>query len=245
MLVKKIENLISDLKEICGLPKINISLGCYKTKDDEFYKKVVSDFYYEATSRHSKLLIVPQMKYGVALSDLAEDFDTFFMKIAPAARRNYKKSSRLKYIFRKINASEYTDEIYAIRTSTKVRQGRLPDKILKKKVSANENPVPLYKGYGYPYYGVFSEDGVLVAYAGILVTGEIAIMESIYGHAKYQSDGVVPFLIINLAKEWIESDEYGNVKYFSYGTYYGASETMRRFKKKMDFKPHNVNWCLD
>ncbi|HEX5444151.1 MAG TPA: hypothetical protein VFW87_10000, partial [Pirellulales bacterium] len=67
-------------------------------------------------------------------------------------------------------------------------------------------------------------------------------LEHILGDAAYHAEGVVPLLIVSLAKHLRE--QYPEVKYFVYGTYFGAREAMRRFKRKFLFMPHRVQWKL-
>src|SRR5262249_38502859 len=50
-------------------------------------------------------------------------------------------------------------------------------------------------------------------------------------------------LILEVAREIYAS--YPTVKYYAYGTYFGASESMRRFKRKFLFYPHRVTWKLE
>ncbi len=68
------------------------------------------------------------------------------------------------------------------------------------------------------------------------------MVEQIYGHAKYQADGVVPLLIIGMAQDIMENHE--RVKFYGYGSFYGAGITMRRFKRKFGFLPKRVTWRL-
>ena len=75
-----------------------------------------------------------------------------------------------------------------------------------------------------------------------MISGELGAIEHIYGHAGYQSDGVVPMLIMGIAKVMIEEKEI--VKVYTYDTFLGAGETLRRFKRKFGFRPYNVRWKL-
>jgi hypothetical protein len=68
------------------------------------------------------------------------------------------------------------------------------------------------------------------------------MIEHIYGHAAYQSDGVVPKMIVDTAGYLMEC--HPAVKYYGYGSYFGASATLRRFKKKFGFMPCRVKWLL-
>jgi GNAT superfamily N-acetyltransferase len=95
--------------------------------------------------------------------------------------------------------------------------------------------------HDYPYFGI-TRDGRLYAYAGCFVAGEFCEIQTIYGHAAHQPDGIIPLLITSIAECLIR--DYSEVKYYSFGSYFGANETMRRFKRKFGFQPHKVTWKL-
>ena len=96
--------------------------------------------------------------------------------------------------------------------------------------------------HDYPYFGIFNADNKLVAYASGIVAGELMEVEHIYGHSDFQSDGVVPMLYISIAGYVME--KFPRVKYYCYGTFFGASPSLQRFKKKFKFLPHRVSWVL-
>jgi hypothetical protein len=208
---------------------------------DAFYERITREFYREAVRRHPKLPLIRRLQYGVALCPLPAGFDEYFMMVEAAARRNFKKAQRNGYDVKRINYNDHLVDIRGIRASTKVRQGVMSAEFLEGKVTPCFNPPPVAMSHDYPYFGTL-KDGCLVAYSGVLVAGELAMIEHIYGHAAYQADGVVPMLIIGMA-EYIKK-HYPSVRYYGYGSYFGAGETMRRFKRKFCFTPNRVKWVL-
>ncbi|GAB4554295.1 MAG: hypothetical protein Tsb0017_06420 [Geothermobacteraceae bacterium] len=164
------------------------------------------------------------------------------MVIDASARRNYKKSIKKGYDFRKIDYNDHLDEIWEIRKSADVRQGKVDPRFLEKRPKECRNPKSKSNMHDYPYYGVFSPSGKLVAYAGCFICGEIAMIEHIYGHKEYEKDRVVPRLIIDIGNDLYRS--YPNSFNYAYGTYFGAKPEMRRFKKKFNFLPHFISWKL-
>src|SRR5439155_14783219 len=100
----------------------------------------------------------------------------------------------------------------------------------------SRNPV-----HDYAYFGAFL-NGRLIGYCGCMIAGEYCGIHQILGHADYLSLGPVPLLIISVASELYE--HHPRVRYYTYGSYFGASETMRRFKRKFAFLPHRVDWTL-
>ncbi len=229
--------------EFLNLPKLKIHLMFEKTNGNHrFYADAVQRFYDEASALHPKLLFTAKKyQYGFAACVLPKEFDTYFMAIEASARRNYKKAQRLGYVFRRIDYNEHLDDIRDIWTSTPVRQGLMPQNFLEGRVRPIADPPSRTHYQDYPYFGVF-KDNKLVAYAACLVTGELCSLNDLYGHDRYLNDGIVPMLVIEIARECIQT--YPTVKYFAYGTYFGASESMRRFKRKFLFLPHRVSWVL-
>jgi RimJ/RimL family protein N-acetyltransferase len=72
--------------------------------------------------------------------------------------------------------------------------------------------------------------------------GELCNLNDLYGHVEYENDGLVPLLLITIAESIYTS--YPSVKYYAYGTYFGARAPMRRFKRKFEFHPYRVFWEL-
>ena len=224
------------------MPRITIDLMRDRTSgNDPFYNRLVFEFYVAARRRHCKLPLIRAFEWGVAACILPKTFDDYFMAIEAAARRNYKKALRSGYVFRNINYNDHLVDIKAIRCSTPVRQGALPKTFLEAEIRSCANPVSLSSLHDYPYFGVF-KDTQLVAYGGGMVAGEVFCLEHIYGHAAFHKDGVVPMLIIGISEHLYQ--KHPAVRYFIYGTFFGAGSSMQRFKKKFMFFPHKVSWML-
>ena len=213
-----------------------------RTKDnDPFFKRITNEIYQAAQQRHSKFPLITNMKYGVAICPLPQTFVEYLKLIESSAIRNRKKADRLGYQFERINFNNHLEDIQAIRRSTDVRQGRLPDDFLTEKVEPCKNPISRNPCHDYPYFGVV-KDGHLYAYAGCLIAGELCMIEHIYGHAAHQENGVVPLLYTGIAGYLYE--HHPQVRCYGYGMFFGASESMKRFKKKFHFLPHRVRWIL-
>lgn len=224
-------------------PEVPVNLMYQSVRGkDPFYAEVTLGFYRESMRRHAKMPLIRRLQFGVALCELPVQGEGYFMMVEAAARRNFKKAQRNGYVFRPINVNDYLSGIAEIRKSAEVRQGRMPADYLDGEVQTCINPQPVTRSHDYPYFGVLKE-GKLVAYAGIMIAGELAMIEHIFGHAAHQADGVVPMMLIGMA-EHIRSN-YPSVRYYGYGSYFGASETLRRFKRKFCFMPHKVKWILE
>jgi hypothetical protein len=231
-----------DLREIRRMPSVTIDLMLRETRaNDPFFERMVRQFYAETRARHRRCPLIRHWRYGVAVCVLPAEPDGYFARVESAARRNYKKAQRLGYRFERLEHNRFLADMREIHGSTEVRQGRVPDRILHGEVKPCSDPPTRTNLHDYPYLGIL-KDGKLVAYSGSLVAGEAFLIEQLYGHAAHHANGVVPMLLIDMAA-YIRA-HYPAVKYYVNEMYFGAGETMRRFKRKFGFVPHKVTWKL-
>ncbi len=237
-----IRQTFNDLLAMRNLPCVTIDLMLRGTNgNDPFFERITQEFYCSSRKRHRKFPLIGVLTHGVALCELPATFDEYFMYIEAAGRRNVKKANRNGYEFQRIDYNAFLKDVGEIRRSTDQRQGELSEAFLTEDITACENPESNSAAHDYPYFGVL-RDGKLVAYMGVLIAGELAIIEHIYGHAAYQSDGVVPKMIVDTVGYLM--GHHPQVKWYGYGSYFGASETLRRFKRKFRFLPYRVKWKL-
>jgi hypothetical protein len=214
-----------------------------KTVDNhEFYRRLVLRFYSQANSRHKRFPLIRSLQYGVALYPLPERAEVYFDAIEASARRNVRKAQRLGYTFSRIDFNEHRAEIGAIIRSAPVRQGPMPAHMLVGEVQPIADPVSLTTFHDYFYVGVFANNE-LRAYGACMVAGELFAITDIYGHAAYQADGIVPLMLVEIVR--YARTQYPQTRYCMYDKYFGAGETLRRFKKKFLFLPYKVQWRLD
>jgi len=227
------------------MPSVTVDLMHAATsQNDPFFGRIVHEFYVDANRRHRKLPFLRRFTHGVALCVLPSSFEQYFMMIDASARRNYKKAVREGCTFRPIEINKHLAEIGAIRSSSDVRQGKLVPEHYRSGEPAKPFDVhrSLCRSHDYVYFGAFLHDN-LIGYAYALIAGEFCGIEHVLGHAEHLSLGVVPQLIISMAKNLYEN--HPMVKYYAYGSYFGAAETMRRFKRKFGFLPHRVRWLMN
>jgi hypothetical protein len=239
--LKRISTTIAEFRT---MPRVSIDLMHRAAGDnDPFFGEIVRKYYADALRRHPRYLVVPQMVYGVAICELPATFDKYYMKIEASARRNHKKAIREGCSFRRIAFNDHLEAIGDIRKSTDTRQGRLMPAVYRSGVVQPCNDPPSTSPiHDYPYFGVFQEER-LIGYVSCLIAGQMCSIEHILGHAEYLTLGAVPQLIIGIAQHLYEHRK--QVCYYAYGTYFGAAETMQRFKRKFGFHPHRVDWMLD
>jgi hypothetical protein len=238
-----VRQLIADVQVLRRLPRVEIDLMYRETRgNDPFYARVVKEKYETCRRRHRRFPLVGAYTLGVPIARLPATFDEYFMAIEASGRRNVKKAGRLGYRFAQINYNDYLADIGEIRRSADTRQGPMPKEFLSAPVGRCTDPPSTSITHDWLYFGALKDDK-LYAYAGCFVCGEVCILEHIYGHASHHSDGIVPMLIVGIAKHLIESRP--SVRYFCYSSYFGAGVTMRRFQRKFLFMPHRVKWSLD
>lgn len=224
------------------MPRVTVDLMLGAAAgNDPFYERLVREFYAETQRRYRKFPLVRQWQYGVALCALPPTADEYLEIIESAGRRNVKKAGRLGYQFERIVHNDWLKDMQEIHASTDVRQGKMPAHLLHGAVKPHSDPPSRTDVHDYPYFGIL-KDGKLVAYSGCFVCGEIFMIEQLYGHAVHHADGVVPLLLVEMVR-YIK-EHYPRVKYYANERYFGASETMRRFKRKFGFLPHEVRWTL-
>ena len=244
-ILRALTKLLKLFREIRSIPRLTIDLRYRETeRNADFFRRFTKDFYRETRKRHPRFPLVRALTFGIAIKELEEDFDAYYMSLDGSARRNDKKAKRLGYTFGRIDFNERLEDIKKVVASTETRQGRaMPERLLRGEIKPNTNPPTETDVHDYPYYGVEAPDGGgLAAYAGCFICGDVCMIETIFGHAEHQSNGVVPMLITGIAADLIEN--FPTVTHFMYGTVYGASESLQRFKRKMRFQPHRVRWKL-
>ena len=173
-------------------PRVEVNLKYSEALHNHpFYRQLVLDFYSSTQRRHPRFPLVRQKTLGVPLLELPSSFNKYFMAIEAAGRRNVKKAKRLGYHSALINYNDHLAQIGEIRRSTDTRQGPMTKEFLHADIKPCTDPPSTTLTHGWPYFGVLRDD-TLFAYAGCFVCGEICILEHIYGHSDYQSDGIVP-----------------------------------------------------
>jgi hypothetical protein len=240
----QLKRLSQTAGEISKLPVISINLMLSGTQgNDPFYQEITRRFHQNATRRHHKFPLVRQLEYGVAVCLLKDDPRAYSHRLGSTAQRNLKKALRLGYRFARIDYNQHLNAVTDIHRSAKIRQGQaMPKHFFSAKAPSIVDPPSRNPLHDYPYFGIFKND-VLVAYASCLIAGDLCAIETIYGHVDYHADGIIPLLLVSMGDYLIA--HHPQVRYYAYDTYYGASETMKRLKRKFLFHPHRVSWKLD
>ena len=161
-------------------------------------------------------------------------------RVSRVVNENANRSERLGYGHRLIDRAEWEDDLHAIRSSKRVRQGRpMPRAYLERETYSPDIPSPCRR-HGFTVHGVVDAHGRLVAYCQIAQCGEVARFNTILGHWDYLSDRVV-WLLVREAIEWHRREAGASFAlYLTHDS--GHGEGLRYFKERFGFRPARVDW---
>lgn len=155
------------------------------------------------------------------------------------ARKRADHAKRLGYAFREIAREEYDEDIYAINTSLKSRQGRPMSAGYRERTHFLALPEYPCRRHAIRTFGVVDARGTLVAYLWLYRSGDMALVSSILGHGDHLASDVMYLLF-----EGIVQAEAENAGYFVYNRHDSGTEGLRYFKSKLGFVPMEVAWEL-
>lgn len=157
------------------------------------------------------------------------------------ARKRSARATRLGYEFAPVARHEYADDIYAINTSLRERQGRPMSRAYGEKVSTALDPDYPCPRHGVHFYGVKDARGTLVAYLWVYRAGDLALVSQILGHADHLANDVMYLLF-----EGAMTREYAlhGTGYWVYNRQDSGTDGLRYFKSKLGFEPKEVAWEL-
>jgi hypothetical protein len=194
------------------------------------------------TNRH-RLLIIKKKTIGVALIDFTHfgNFSDYLKSIDGKNSAAYysRKAKKREYKFTQIDRNEFKDDIHEINTSAEFRQGRkMTDSYFIK--TDHHETLP-----GYLYFGVVNSSGKLVAYCNITNYGEFAAIPTLLGHKAHLNDGIMYYMLTEVARYLFEIKDSVNLRYLVYDTLIGASGGLQKFKRKLGFQAYRVKWKWD
>jgi hypothetical protein len=149
------------------------------------------------------------------------------------ARNRYNYISRqgyvVKYGFKAYN--ENLEDIYAINTSAKERQGRGMNPAYFD-YPKEKNVINTCYHHAYYFIGIVYQ-GTMKAYAILHVMGELMNISTIIGHADYLKEGIM----LALTAEIQEFAAERPIKAVTYGTWDSGTDGLRYFKHSTGFQP--------
>lgn len=173
----------------------------------------------------------------LALLKVSEDYIT---RTLDSKSRNMVKKANGHLEYRTFWYNNYLDDVYEINTSAPERQGRPMSSSYLVQPSPIQVPYDLCGNYHHHiFYGGFDKQDTLRCYAAVAVVGDIAILNTILGHAHDK-----PFGIINGLIAYINADllHLGNAKYINYLDLVSCGIGLRNFKESVGFKEYKVGF---
>jgi hypothetical protein len=221
---------LNDILFVIRLPRLEVQLGS---------GSVAAAAYRSLTARHPRYPFFACKTVGVELIDVRrfQDFDKYLATVGGKNSTAYyrRRALRKGYSFVRINKNDHVEEIHAINTSASMRQGHP----MEKEYIKFKARFPIEKDW--LYLGIKNDQGRLVAYLDISCIGEVAYVGPILGHAAFLKDGIMYLLFAEAIRLLMDKK---SVRYFMYDTYFGGTDGLRLFKKRIGFQPFHVRWRM-
>jgi hypothetical protein len=219
---------IAIIKEIVKLPRVSIKLSI----EHEEGKRIFDSF----TKRHPRIPIFANKAVGVAIIDLA-NYSTKAEYLSTVNGKNSaayfsRKAEKCGYKVDAFNPNQHQQEILEIHFSNPDRQGKSLPENYKTEI---QYPINNYNKY---YAAIIN--GKIVGYIWTIESGELVVMNRIMGHQDFMKDGLMYLLATEVIAANIPHDK--RPKYMMYDTFFGASEGLKMYKKRLGFNPFKVNW---
>ncbi len=188
--------------------------------------------------RHPLFPVVGRKELGVALIAIPERPCALF---EGHARRHLRFRARRArdagYTFGPIDPLAELESIRSVNCSAETRQGgRLPE------VYSDRTLLARWAAQPGSHFGVRLPSGTLAAYAYVRHVGEVAILDTLLGHAEALPDGVMYLLARETLAALAATPPSTRPGWVMYDTWIGASEGLRTFKQRIGFEPYRVRW---
>ncbi|CAI8825584.1 Putative heparinase II/III family protein [Burkholderia ambifaria] len=170
-----------------------------------------------------------------AMLGIPDSIDAYWSDIGDKSRNMVRKARRLGYQFRAIDPDEYGQDIYEIRTSDPMRQGRpIPDYYYTNPPEHVLQPSSVgCRLHTERFYGVFKDDR-LVAYVTLFLFGELAQVNHLLCHRDHASSGAMNLNVFHVVDELIRHQP--EVRVLNY-LYIGQSQGgINLFKESVGFR---------
>lgn len=221
--------LAQNFIEMLTYPCIKIRL--HGSNQEKLYRYV--------TKRHPRYWLFQNKKWGAALLRFPEDFGSYYQGTGRnMVRSGCNRALKLGFVARCFDPLEYLDDIFAINQSTISRQNRPMDP----SYTTMDKIVKFIKEENRDWFGVFNNRVELRAYLCYEICGEIAFLIRTLGHFNDLEDGIMKLLFTEVIRNLVLEKQSRDLQWFMYGTFPGASEGLRFFKRYLGFKPYNVKW---
>lgn len=152
-------------------------------------------------------------------------------------RKRTDRARRLGYRFWEIQRLDFEEDVFEVNTSATERQGRpMSQGYLTRPVFVDKRKA-CDRHHVYTY-GVLQGEK-LRAYLWLYRVGELAMVSSILGHARYLRDDIMYLLVAGVL---YEQAALGGT--FFYNMHDSGTDGLRFFKERLGLKPERVEWVL-
>lgn len=183
-----------------------------------------------------ELLPASMQKASPAFLTLPDTVEEYLRSIGDKSRNMIQKASRLGYHFLDGSHKDFDQDIYEIRTSDPMRQGRpIPDYYYSNPPVFVLRPSSVGCEYHTErFFGILHE-GRLVSYISLFMYGEFAQINHILCHKEHVKNGVMNLNVFYVVKELIEKFPW--VKSINYLYVRDDGLGIDLFKRSVGFKP--------
>lgn len=187
--------------------------------------------------RMKNQLDVPNYSLGVSIMVLPDSLEEWRGEHR-TARKRADRSLRLGYEFQEIDRSLFNDDLHAINTSKRERQGRpMSAGYLTKHVHGKLPEYPCER-HNIRTYGVLSGP-TLVAYMTLYRVADLGLVSMILGHGDHLANDVMYLLFAGMVE-----DQAGNGGTLFYNRHDSGTEGLRYYKERVGFRAGDIQWVL-
>jgi len=235
---------VSVSADLASLPLLTLNLEHGDT-DHEACHVLPMAQYEEMTAPIGPYPGFAQFEPDIALLVVPDDPETQWWGAQSSRwmRSKVNRARRLGYEFAPFEHDDYIDDIYAINTSLRERQGRPMTANFFERPEPRgplpaEQPCPRHRE---GWYGVF-RDGHLYAYIHAYQIGEVTFTPNLLAHGDHLAAGIMSMLLYETTLLHHRISKTSYVYYYYYEG--GGTEGLRFFKEKMGYRPYRVRWRL-
>jgi hypothetical protein len=167
--------------------------------------------------------------------------------------RQLRKCIRKGYYCELFAPKNFLQDLYEIRTSKLIRQGRPIDKEcfesveeMAKSYTNEDNPFGrcICLLHYYVWIGVFTKEKKLVGYVSFVRLGEFSYYSTILGHGDYLKDGIMYYLHFYIQSLLRESNDehFRDIKGTAYLTWHSGTKGLTFWKQHAGFLPDRLTF---
>jgi hypothetical protein len=199
--------------------------GCADLANAEY-----RDSFYAKPNSHLSVACLPEtgQEYGKVCSKVV--------------RENANRARRSGYVVQVIDRKDWADDLFELRSSATVRQGRpMPPAYMAYQEYGTDYPYQACPRHGAKVHGVIGPDGHLAGYVQLIQSGDVVRVNTILGHADKLADRVMWLLMLEAVKWHIE---HAAAQFLLYYTHYSGTDGLRYWKERFGMRPSTVRWLL-